>query len=102
MREARLNPVAVANAAPQKHVRAIDTGDGYAVIGIALEPVTSISSDEGEANFCAVLTVVGGKQSELMPMTPVKLILGEVGQIPVAKLRAMFAKALEGEPEVAQ
>ncbi len=98
MREARLNPTAVANAAPQKAVRVVEIGEGYAVLGLGIEPMLSLDSDEGQ-HFCAVLTVVGGRQSDLVPMKPVKLILGEVGRIEITKLREMFAKAIDGPKE---
>lgn len=106
VKEARLNPVARANAEPQKMVRAISLGEGYAAIGLTLEPMISSDSDEAEPHFCAVLTVVGGRESELVPMMPVKVILGEVGRLPVSKVRAMIASAIDGpkesSPEVAQ
>lgn len=96
VREARLNPTAVANSVPQKAVRVVEIGDGYAVLGLGIEPMLTLDPTEGQ-HFCAVLTVVGGKQSDLVPMVPVKLVLGEVGRIGLAKLREMFAKALNPE-----
>lgn len=101
--EHHLNPVARANAEPQKAVRVIDIGEGYGIIGLTLEPVVSFSSDETEQYFCAVLSVVGGKRSDLVPMEVTKLIIGEVGRLPVSKLREMLSRALGPEqPEVAQ
>jgi len=88
-----VNPVAKANGVPQKFVRAIPLGEGYAVLGLSLEPM--LSDDE---HLCAVLTVVGGRESSLMPTVPVKLVLGELGRISLSDLREKLGKAIDGKP----
>jgi hypothetical protein len=89
------NPVARANGAAQRHVQALRVGDGYAVLGLTLEPVLSPNA-EGEPEFCAVLSVVGGRESDLVPMVPVKMVLGELARIPLAALREKLAAAIDG------
>jgi len=91
--EHTLNPVAKANGVPQKFVRAIPIGEEYAVLGLSLEPM--LSDDE---HLCAVLTVVGGRESSLMPTVPVKLVLGELGRISLADLREKLGAAIDGKP----
>lgn len=91
-----LNPVAKANGVPQRMVRAIPIGEDYAVLGISLEPMLSAGA-EGEQDLCAVLTVVGGRESSLVPTVPVKLILGEVCRISLADLREKLGKAIDGQ-----
>jgi hypothetical protein len=92
VKEARLNGVARANAVPQQKVEFLPIGEGYAILGLTLEPML----DETRENFCAVLTIVGGRQSDLVPTVPVKLVLGELGRISLADLREKLAQAIDG------
>ncbi len=98
--ESRFNPTAIANAQPQRQVQALRIGDGYAVLGLILEPVLS-PNGEGEPEFCAVLSVVGGRESDLVPMMPVKLVLGELARLSLPDLRAKLAAAIDGPTELA-
>lgn len=97
MREARLNPVAQANAEPQRTVRAISLGEDYAALGLTLEPM--LVEEDGEKYFCAVLSVVGGRESQFVPMVPVKLVLGELARVPLSQLREKLAAAIDGPKE---
>jgi hypothetical protein len=97
-----LNPVARANAEPVRHVRAIPLGDGYVVIGLSLEPVMSPNADQDGDDFCAVLSLVGGRESSLMPTIPVKIILGELARLPLAMVKSKLAHAIDGEPKADQ
>jgi hypothetical protein len=94
-KEARLNEIARANGVPQRHVAAMPIGEGYAVLGLTLEPMLS----EDKESFCAVLTVVGGRQSDLVPMVPVKLVLGELARVSLTQLRERLATAIDGPRE---
>jgi hypothetical protein len=92
VKEARLNPVARANAVPQRKVEFLPIGEGYVVLGMTLEPML----DETQESLCAVLTVVGGRPSDLVPTIPVKLVLGELGRISLADLRQRLTQAIDG------
>ena len=92
MGDHHLNSVAKANGVPQRMVRAIPIGEDYAVLGISLEPMLS-----EDGHLCAVLTVVGGRESSLVPTVPVKLVLGELGRISLADLREKLGKAIDGQ-----
>ena len=89
-----MNPVAQANAEPQRMVRAISLGEDYAALGLTLEPM--LVEEDGEKFFCAVLSVVGGRESKLVPLTPVKLVLGELCRIKFSDLRVKLAEAIDG------
>ena len=64
-------------------------GDGYAVLGCSLEPAI-----DSEGNLSIVLSLVGGRDSVITGMQPVKLPLGELAKIPVAKVQELLAKAM--------
>lgn len=91
------NPIARANAEPQRMVPAISLGEGYAALGVTLEPM--IAEEGDEKFFCAVLSVVGGRESKLVPLVPVKVILGELGRVKVSDLRLKLAEAIDGPKE---
>lgn len=94
--EHHLNPVARANAEPVKHVRAVPLGDGYVVIGLSLEPMLSPSADGETDDFCAVLSVVGGRESRLVPTIPVKVVLGELARLSMDAVKAKIQAAIDG------
>jgi len=94
VKEARLNPIAKANGAPQQMVRALPIGENYAVLGVTIEP--TIVMEDGEQSFAAILTVVGGRHSDLVPTIPVKLVLGELARIKLPDLREKLAAAIDG------
>ena len=97
-----VNPVARANAEPVKHVRAIPLGDGYVVIGLSLEPMLSPNADQDGDDFCCVLSLVGGRESSLMPTIPVKVVLGELARLSLADVKSKLAQAIDGEPKADQ
>lgn len=97
MREARLNPNSHANGGPGVPVRTLSIGEDLVTIGVTLDMAISAESGGGEPEFCALLCAVGYRESKLVQPKPVKLILGEVGRIPVSKLREMFVRAIDGE-----
>ncbi|RPJ39791.1 MAG: hypothetical protein EHM35_01405 [Planctomycetaceae bacterium] len=96
----RFNPVAQANGAPQRQVRVLPIGEDFVIIGLSIEPTIVMEGDE--QSFAAVLSVVGGRESTLVPTIPVKLVLGELARIPLAQLRerlgAVIDGATKGEP----
>ena len=93
--EHRHNPIAKANGAPQQMVRALPIGESYAVLGVTIEP--TIVMEDGEQSFAAILTVVGGRHSDLVPTVPVKLVLGELARIKLPDLREKLAAAIDGQ-----
>jgi hypothetical protein len=102
VKEARLNGVALANAAPQRRINVLDVGEGYVVAGVSIEPVLSFDSSEEENKLAIILTVVGGRKSDLVPTVPVKLVVGELASLPLSKLREKLAAAIGGDkPEEA-
>lgn len=103
-REARLNPNSQFNGGPQVPIRTLPIGEDLVALGVSLDMAISAQSDEEEPHFCALLCAVGYRDSKLVDPKPVKLILGEVGRIPVSKLREMFTRAIDGQkaPEAAQ
>jgi hypothetical protein len=89
------NPTAIANNVPRKEISVIPIGGGYAVAGLTLAPLL-----DSEGNLCAVLSVVAGRISDLVPFQPMPLVLGELCKIPQAQLRQKIAEML-GDVEVA-
>ena len=88
------NPVALANAPARREVTTMPIGEGYALLGLTLEPM--MSDDE---HVCAVLTIVGVRESRIGLPKPAKLVLGELGRISLADLRAKLAEAIDGPKE---
>ena len=95
MGEHRHNGVARANAVPQRPINVMPVGDGFVVAGISLEAMLSPDRDY----LCAVLSVVGGRHSELVPMVPVKILLGELARVPLDQLREKLSAAIDGPKE---
>ena len=89
------NPVAQANAAPQRRIEVLPIGENYVVAGVAIEPVLSDDKD----HLCVVLSVVGGRASDLVPTIPVKLVLGELARVKLEDLRGKLAAAIDGPKE---
>ena len=100
MGESRFNPTALANAVPQRRINVLDAGEGYVVAGVSIEPVLSFDSGEEENQLAIILTVVGGRKSDLVPTMPVKLVIGELARIPLSKLREKLAAAIDGDKPV--
>lgn len=94
MGQHRTNPVAIANAVPQKQVQVTPLGDGYCLAGLTLLP----TQDE-EGNFCVVVAALGGRQSDLVPMRPVPLFLGEVCKTSLEALKKRIGELLDGPAE---
>ena len=95
MGEHHLNGVARANAAPQRRIEVLPIGENYVVAGVAIEPVLSDDKD----HLCVVLSVVGGRASDLVPTIPVKLVLGELARVRLEDLRGKLAAAIDGPKE---
>lgn len=93
------NPIAKANAVPRRRIQVMDIGEGYALAGLSLTPVLSMDSDKEEPDFCIVITAVGGKNSELVPIIPTSFVVGEVGRMPLSKLRSLLKAAMCPKPE---
>ena len=98
VKEARLNPVAVANAVPQRTVPVMPLGDGYVALGVTLEPAITPDGD----SFAVILSFVGGRESSLVPTKPVKIVLGELARIPLLQLKERLGNAIDQKPEEAQ
>lgn len=95
--EHHTNGVARLNAVPQKRIPVLDVGESYVVAGVSIEPVLSFDSGEEENQLAVILTVVGGRKSELVPTIPVKLVIGELARIPLSKLREKLQAAIDGD-----
>jgi hypothetical protein len=91
MGQHRTNPVAIANAVPQERVPVALLGEGYGLTGVSLIPTM-----DGEGNLCVVVAAICGRQSELVPMKPVPVLLGEVAKIPLEALRKRIGQMLDG------
>lgn len=97
LNEARFNPVAQANAVPQRMVPVMPLGDGYVALGVTLEPAITPDGD----SFAVVLSFVGGRESSLVPTKPVKIVLGELARIPLVQLKERLANVIDGKAEEA-
>jgi hypothetical protein len=92
-KEARLNPVAVANSVPQDRIDYLKIGEGYGLLGIGLQPVI-----DSEGVFHVFLMATCARVSELVPINKVaKIALGEAARIRCDDLIAKVAQALDGE-----
>jgi len=92
MGEHRRNPVAIANAVPQRRdVPVADLGEGIGLVGLSLEPIRT-----PEGGFAVGLMAQGGRLSDLVPMQPRKVLLAVIQCPPIETVRAL----LDGrEPE---
>lgn len=88
MGEHRNNVFSQAKAAGNQIVRAMDLGEGLALLGVQLMPVL----DEAKENLVILLAAVGGRPSQLIPIEPRPVIVAELAKVPLASLR----KALTG------
>lgn len=89
VKDARLNPVAQANAVPQKQVEVRLIGDGFAVTGCSLQLVPM----EGEMRVAVVIH--GCKPSQLVPVTKLAgVVVGFVGKIELEALKKNLAQGL--------
>jgi hypothetical protein len=95
MSEHRFNPAALAkaNGPATQQTQVIDIGRGTGLIGFEIRPM--IDAD-GIAH--AMLIAIGGKVSQFAPMTPIGVVCGELGRIPVKELHRHFL-GLEPETE---
>lgn len=80
------NPLAQAKAEGKPIVKVADIGDGLALAGCSVELAV-----DGEGNLCVLAFAIGGRPSRLVPMEPVKVLVGELAKIPMAD----FKKAIE-------
>lgn len=90
MGQHRTNPVAIANAVPQRSVDYLKLADGFGLLGIGLEP----HMDEN-GNLHVFLMATCARVSDLMPINKlVKVALGEPAKISVADLCGKISEAL--------
>lgn len=96
-KESRLNPIAMANAVPQKEIDFLKLCDGYGLLGIGLKPHI------GDDGMLRILIVANcARVSELVPINAiVPLVLGETIAIPVKDIAARIATVLDG-PDAAR
>lgn len=86
----RDNPVALANAVPQRRgVPVIDLGDSVGLLGLALKPIKDPVSGE----FRVAVVAAGGRVSDLMPLQPREVVIGFIPVVPLD----MIKKLLLGE-----
>jgi len=76
MGDHRHNPVALA-ARNGQPVRVLDIGEGYGLLGVGLQPMIHVDDDTGAKSLAVLLVATGGKVSQLAPMQPVSVVLGE-------------------------
>lgn len=88
--EHNTNGVAKAVSKGQQVIRVVDLGDDFALAGCRLE----CAFDESKENLCVLLVMDAGRNSRLVGLQVVPTLIGEVGRIPVAELKAGIVKAL--------
>lgn len=94
MGDHRNNPVARANAQPRQMARIMLLGDtGIGLLGLQLLPVK-----DGE-DFVVKLAAIGGRASDLIPLEPRPVILGEIARLKESELAALFEAAEKGESD---
>lgn len=103
MGEHHLNPVAKANAVPRETIRVLDLGDDLVLAGIFLQPVFREDKD-GSKHLAVLLMATVGRKSNLVPLQPISIPLGEVGAAPMEKFKEAILHALdtpreEGRPQ---
>lgn len=90
MGDHRFNPVARAAAQGKQVVRALDIGEGFALLGTQLLPVL-----QGE-ELVIFLTVIGGKDSPVVGLEPRPVVVREIARVPLANVRRALAGGEEG------
>lgn len=95
MKDARLNPVARANAVPQQAIRVLKLGDtGYGMLGLGLEGAIV------DGKFQVLLIGSFARVSDLMPINAVvKMPLATCAQLDLADLVQKIAAGLDGPKE---
>ena len=91
-----VNPLSRAKEAGQQILKVVDLGDEYALANIQLQP----AFDETKEHLCVLLVAVAGRNSPLVGLQAVPVVIGEVGRVKVADLKAGIAAALS-PPEAA-
>lgn len=99
--DSKVNPIAQAKARGEQIVQVASLGDGFAILGLSLEPVV----DNGK--LTAFVVVNGCKPSLIAGIDKVvKVAIGKVGEIDVNGLKSRIAEGLgetwEPVPEQAQ
>lgn len=98
MGEHKFNPVAQAASQGKQFVRALDIGEGCAVLGVQLIP--RIDGEE----LVVMLAAVGGKDSPIVGFQPRPVVMHEIARVPLTRLRDALAggagdpTAVAGEP----
>lgn len=99
MGDHHLNPVARANSVPRETIRVMDLGgDGLVLAGVYLQPVQRQDAD-GSMHLAVLLMATVGRKSNLVPLQPIAIPLGEVGAAPLDKLREAILKMLDAPAE---
>lgn len=92
------NPIALANAVPQQQVRVMDLGDSIGLAGISFEPMRT-----KEGAFAIAIIATGGRMSDLVPMQPVRVMIGMLPTIPLEAIKALLdGREPPALPEVQQ
>lgn len=103
MGESRWNPNSIAKANGQplppknaQRVAVMNLGDDYVIVadGCAIRPAVNQSGE-----VCFLLTAMAGKTSTIAGLQAGEFLIGEVGKIAVADLRAKIDRMLNPEME---
>lgn len=95
MGEHKFNPVAQAHAQGKQMVRALDIGEGCALVGTQLIPRL-----DGE-ELVVMLAAIGGKDSPIVGFEPKPVVLKEIARVPLLALRTALAGGAGGPTAVA-
>lgn len=92
MGEHNENPLSVAKKNGQQIVKVVDLGDDFGLVDIKLVPMFA---DEEKKTLAIGVVVVAGPTSRIAGITPVPVVIAEVGRITVEELRSSVARALQ-------
>jgi hypothetical protein len=87
MGEHRFNPAAQARAEGKELVRALEIGEGCALLGVQLIP----RIDEATEELVVQIAAVGGKDSPIMGFVPRPAIVCDLARVKLDVLRLVFA-----------
>jgi hypothetical protein len=79
------NPVAQANAVPQRQIKVMDLGDDIALAGISLEPIRGPGGE-----FAVAIVATGGRMSQFVPLQPVRVMIGMIPVMPLAHIKLLL------------
>lgn len=93
-----VNPQAMARAQGKQMVRAIDLGDGVALVGFELQPLMAVPAEGEEASVAVGLFAIGGKSSPLSLNVELRAVLvTEFGRVTLAHLKRLLVESAETE-----